>query len=422
MLETFKVLIVDLFFILLISLCTEMIIDKQNFSKNKKALLYTIAYGLAIIINMIFNVRIDNSFQMDLRHTVFVMAGLYGGIRCMIPLLGFIVMYIGILYPYEAWANLIAVSVETIAVIFLSKYYHDWRLRKKLALLGLATILNGLFVMKSVQYFFDFTTGYDYLIIAFYGGSIILLVTMLEWVRNSIAINRRIQRAEKLELVSHLAASISHEVRNPLTVTRGFLQLLESEEFPIEKRKEFFQLAKSELDRAEGIIRDYLTFAKPYPHKTEILNLEHEINHILEIINPLANMNSVTILTQIRNGHIMGEAQLFHQCILNIIKNAIEAMETNGGSMKIETNILEDMVELSVSDTGTGMTKEQMDRLGEPYFSTRGKNGTGLGMMVVYSIVHSMNGKIQVRSLLGHGTTFVLQFPRIGKAEIPSVS
>ncbi|HYK71589.1 MAG TPA: HAMP domain-containing sensor histidine kinase [Pseudoneobacillus sp.] len=414
MLETFKMLIVDLFFILLISLCTEMIIDKQNFSKNKKAVFYVFAYGLAIILNMVFYVRIDNEFQMDLRHTVFVIAGLYGGVRCMLPLLVFIVMYIGILYPYEAFANLIAVSVETIAVIVLSKYYHNWRLRKKLICLGLATIINGLLVMKSVEYFFDFTTGYDYLIITFYGGSIILLVTMLEWVRNSIAINRRIQRAEKLELVSHLAASISHEVRNPLTVTRGFLQLLETEEFPLEKKKEFFTLAKSELDRAEGIIRDYLTFAKPYPHKTEILNIENEINHILEIINPLANMNSVTILTQIKNGHIMGESQLFHQCLLNIIKNAIESMEYNGGTMKIETKAMDGIVEILISDTGAGMTKDQMDRLGEPYFSTRGKNGTGLGMMVVYSIVQSMKGKIEVRSLLGHGTTFALQFPSVG--------
>lgn len=414
MLETFKVLIVDLFFILLISLCTEMLIDKQNFSKNKRILFYVIAYGLAITLNMIFYVRIQNEFQLDLRHTAFVMAGLYGGIRCMPPLILFIVMYLGVAQPYEVYGNLITLILETIAVAFLTKHYHNWRLRTKLACVGIATLINGLLVLESVEYFFGFRTGYNLFIIAFYGGSIILLVTMLEWVRNSIAINRRIQRAEKLELVSHLAASISHEVRNPLTVTRGFLQLLETEEFPLEKKREFFNLAKSELDRAEGIIRDYLTFAKPYPHKTEILALENEINHILEIINPLANMNSVTILTQIKNGHIMGEAQLFHQCLLNIIKNAIEAMETNGGTMKIESESIDGMVEIRISDTGIGMTREQIDRLGEPYFSTRGKKGTGLGMMVVYSIVHSMNGQIHVRSLVGHGTTFVLQFPSVG--------
>jgi two-component system, sporulation sensor kinase B len=411
MFETLNVLIIDLFFILLISLCTEMLIDKKNYSKNKRTIVYVITYGIALVLNMVFYVRIDDLFQVDLRHTIFVIAGLYGGLRCMPPLLLFIVIYIGVMYPHEAYANLIALSVETLAIAFLYKYYHNWRLRKKLASLGIATLLNGILVMKSVEYFFNFTTGYDYLIISFYGVSIILLVAMLEWVRNSIAINQRIQKAEKLELVSHLAASISHEVRNPLTVTRGFLQILESEDFSKEKKQEYFSLAKSELDRAEGIIRDYLTFAKPYPHKTEKLKVSEEIHHILEIISPLANMNSVTIHTDLKDGFIWGEAHLFHQCILNILKNGIESMELKGGTLKIDTRLVGGIIVLTISDSGIGMTKEQISRLGEPYFSTRGKNGTGLGMMVVYSIVHSMKGKIQVSSQVGRGTTFVLKFP-----------
>lgn len=411
MFETFKVLIIDLFFILLIALFTEMLIDKKNYSQNKRTFVYVITYSIALFLNMVFYVRIDDLFQVDLRHTIFVLAGLYGGLRCMPPLLLFIVLYIGVMYPHEAFANIIALSVETIAIAFLSKYYHNWRLRKKLASLGIATLLNGLLVMKTVDYFFDLTTGYDYLIISFYGNSIILLVAMLEWVRNSIAINKRIQRAEKLELVSHLAASISHEVRNPLTVTRGFLQILEKEEFSQEKKKEYFSLAKSELDRAEGIIRDYLTFAKPYPHKSEKLMLREEIHHILEIINPLANMNSVTINTELAEGFIWGEAQLFHQCILNILKNGIEAMELKGGTLRIETKEVGNLIQLTISDTGIGMSKDQIARLGEPYFSTRGKNGTGLGMMVVYSIVNSMKGRIHVSSQVDRGTTFELSFP-----------
>jgi two-component system, sporulation sensor kinase B len=411
MFETFKVLIIDLFFILLISLCTEMLIDKKNYSKNKRTIVYVLTYSIALLLNMVFYVRIDDLFQVDLRHTIFVMAGLYGGLRCMPPLLLFIVIYIGVMYPHEAFANLIALSVETIAIAFLSKYYHNWRLRKKLASLGIATLLNGLLVMKSVEYIFNFTTGYDYLIISFYGGSIILLVTMIEWVRNSMAINQRIQRAEKLELVSHLAASISHEVRNPLTVTRGFLQILEKEEFSEEKKKEYFSLAMSELDRAEGIIRDYLTFAKPYPNKAEKLMVKDEIQHILEIINPFANMNSVIIQTDLTNAIIWGEAQLFHQCILNILKNAIESMELQGGILKLETKVVGDLIELTIADSGIGMTKDQISRLGEPYFSTRGKNGTGLGMMVVYSIIASMKGRIHVSSQVGRGTTFILNFP-----------
>jgi two-component system sporulation sensor kinase B len=316
------------------------------------------------------------------------------------------------MYPLEAYANALAMIVEVLAIAFLTKYYHNWRLRKKLISLGLATFINGLFIMKTVEYFFSFTTGYDFLIISFYSASLMSIVFMLEWVRNSNAIHERVQRAEKLELVSHLAASISHEVRNPLTVTRGFLQILEREDFTPEKKKEFFSLAKSELDRAESIIRDYLTFAKPYSNKTEPLLLKNEINHVIEIISPLANMNSVSIHTDVKEETIVGEMQLFHQCLLNIMKNGIEAMDSTGGNLRVETVIKDYSVDVLISDTGIGMTDAQIKRLGEPYFSTRGKNGTGLGMMVVYSIVQSMKGKITVKSQVGEGTTFILSFPK----------
>lgn len=413
MLETFKVLIVDLFFILVVSIFTEIIVDKKNLSKNKRTYVYSLTYSFALLLNMIFYVRINQEFQVDLRHTALVIAGLYGGIRCLPPMLILLTIYIGIMYPLEAYANALAMIVEVLAIAILGKYYHTWRLRKKLISLGVATFINGLFIMKTVEYFFDFTTGYDLMIISFYSLSLMSIVFMLEWVRNSNAINERVQRAEKLELVSHLAASISHEVRNPLTVTRGFLQILESEDFTPEKRKEYFALAKSELDRAETIIRDYLTFAKPYPNKTEHLLLKDEINHVIEIISPLANMNSVSIHTDLKEEEmIVGEMQLFHQCLLNILKNGIESMDTTGGILKVETLKKDHTVDVLISDTGVGMTDDQIKRLGEPYFSTRGKNGTGLGMMVVYSIVQSMKGKITVKSQVGEGTTFILSFPK----------
>ncbi|SFB06650.1 MULTISPECIES: ATP-binding protein [unclassified Bacillus (in: firmicutes)] len=412
MLETFKVLIVDLFFILVVSIFTEIIVDKKNLSKNKRTYVYSLTYSIALLLNMIFYVRINQEFQVDLRHTALVIAGLYGGVRCLPPMLILLTIYIGIMYPLEAYANALAMIVEVLAIAFLTKYYHNWRLRKKLISLGLATFINGLFIMKTVEYFFSFTTGYDLLIISFYSASLMSIVFMLEWVRNSNAIHERVQRAEKLELVSHLAASISHEVRNPLTVTRGFLQILEREDFTPEKKKEFFSLAKSELDRAESIIRDYLTFAKPYSNKTEPLLLKNEINHVIEIISPLANMNSVSIHTDVKEETIVGEMQLFHQCLLNILKNGIEAMDSTGGTLRVETVIKDYSVDVLISDTGIGMTDAQIKRLGEPYFSTRGKNGTGLGMMVVYSIVQSMKGKITVKSQVGEGTTFILSFPK----------
>jgi two-component system sporulation sensor kinase B len=412
MLETSEALIVDLFFILVVSLCTELLIDTKKIPPKYQSAFYVFAYSLALAFNMIFNVRFDGKFQMDLRIAVFVIAGLYIGHRCLIPLIFITLIYIGFIYPEELIANVVTLLISAAAIGWTSHYYRNWRLREKMIYIGGASLVTGWVIMKLIDYFFDFTTGFDSFIIGIYAAGILILIFSIEWVRNAILLKNQIQHSEKLELVSHLAASISHEIRNPLTVTRGFLQILEQEDFPPVKKREFFSLAKSELDRAEGIISDYLTFAKPISSKKEMLCLDTELHHITEVISPFANMNSVSIVTEIDKIEVKGEKQLFHQCILNIMKNGIEAMETNGGTLVLETRIQGNKVNIRITDTGIGMTEEQMGRLGEPYFSTRGKKGTGLGMMVVYSIVASMNGSIDVKSQPGKGTTFTLSFPR----------
>jgi two-component system sporulation sensor kinase B len=223
-------------------------------------------------------------------------------------------------------------------------------------------------------------------------------------------------KAEKAQVVSHLAASFGHEVRNPMTVSRGFLQLLLEEDVSFEKRIEYAGTALKELDHAENIIRSYLTFAKPQFKKKEIFDLREEMKEFINIILPLANMNNVHIdlIEQPDSNdrwNLEGERKLLHQCLLNICKNAIEAMP-KGGSLKLELFSSKTFIGIHITDTGNGMTKEQITHLGEPYFSTKEK-GTGLGMMVVYSIVKSMQGKIEITSETGKGTTITLSFPSV---------
>lgn len=411
MIDTFEILMVDLLFILLITLFTEMFVDTKVYSEKKRNMVYTFSYSIALLINFFFTVHIDGKFMMDLRHTVFLIGGLYGGIYTLPVLSIFAICYIGLYSPNEAFANTLTIMIEAVIIFCLAKFYRKWRLRKKMAVIGITVILIGYCIMKIVEYLFHFTTGYDFFIVSIYGGSMLILIYAMEWVRNSIAIKTRIQQTEKLEIVSHLAASVSHEIRNPLTVTKGFLQILETEEYPEEKKREFFSLARSELGRAEAIISDYLTFAKPSTNKMEILDMREELIHMVEVIYPLANMYSILIETDLHQVMVKGEKHLFHQCIFNILKNAIEAMEGKDGSLFIKSQLKGNMVEISISDTGIGMDKKEIQRLGEPYFSMKGKNGTGLGMMVVHSIIKSMNGKIRVESTPGKGTTFVLHFP-----------
>ena len=169
-------------------------------------------------------------------------------------------------------------------------------------------------------------------------------------------------------------------------------------------------MAIEEIYRAEAIITDYLTFAKPSPEQVEKLNVKAEIERVIDVLRPFANMNSVEIRSSLIPFHVFGERDKFQQCLLNIMKNSIEAMP-NGGTLDVYVSIGQDEVLIRITDTGIGMTKEQIERLGEPYFTTKGMKGTGLGMMVVYRIIESMGGSIEIISEVNKGTEISLSLP-----------
>lgn len=233
----------------------------------------------------------------------------------------------------------------------------------------------------------------------------------IEFLMRNTEMSHQLIKAEKLKAVEQMGAAISHEIRNPLTAASGFVQLLEDDYLPRHKRKEYLSIVKEELTSAERVIRDYLTFAKPSIDRFEELNVKSDLKQIINIVQPLANQNSVEIVTDFSViGFVRGERQKFRQCFVNVLKNAIESMP-NGGHLSVTTEFKQSYVSIEIKDTGIGMTAEQLERLGEPFYSTKGKNGTGLGMMVVHSIVRAMHGTIQVESELGIGTKFHFEFP-----------
>ncbi|MDP4084421.1 MAG: HAMP domain-containing sensor histidine kinase [Bacillota bacterium] len=237
-------------------------------------------------------------------------------------------------------------------------------------------------------------------------------------------LKKEIFEAEKGKVITHLAASFGHEVRNPITATKGFLQLLLEKDITYEKRVLYAQTALDELKHSEMIISNYLTFAKPHVKKKKIFDFREEIEIVVETVFPMANMNNIVVnlisVSNISSKWIIdGERNLLHQCLLNILKNSIEAMP-NGGVLKVELVRLERLIGVSISDTGIGMSNDQIKRLGESYFSSKEK-GTGLGMMVVYSIIKAMKGSIKVESEIGKGTTFTLLFPETPFAQLNDV-
>lgn len=221
--------------------------------------------------------------------------------------------------------------------------------------------------------------------------------------------NNELQRSEKMEIISELAASVAHEVRNPLQVTRGFLQLLS--EKSTGDAQSYLVMALSELDRASDIITDFLTFAKPEFEQILLLNVQDEFKHIESILRPLCHMNGGKMVLDMEGQlWVKGNPSKFKQAFINIIKNSIESLGDDG-YIQMSAYVREDKVYIHIKDNGEGMDQGVLNRLGEPYFSNKTK-GTGLGLMVTFRIIEAMQGEITFVSKKGAGTESIIILPQ----------
>ena len=414
-----KDLLINFLFILL-ALCLLQILHITTYAyrskelKNWQIALFPI---ITLVLCMVFPVYTNESSFWDLRYVPFILGGLYGGYKLGLTQLGIVLLVrfsMGGMGFYTAAVVLIIIGIAT---CILSNYYLKMNLKQKL-LLSVTLLITGMTVWKLLEFILlpDYVAAS--FLLEFYSINILgIIISTILWegIRTYSSLLQNLIKAEKFQMVHHLAASISHEVRNPLTVSRGFIQLLSDDGTSPENRKEFVSITLKELDRATDIINNYLTFAKPVLEKNEKININKEIQQAIYVISPLATMNGVEIEQKIdepeQNQFMsIGERKKFQQCLINVMKNGIESMKSEGGKLQIHLSGFEDTVKIEISDQGVGMSQEQIKRLGQPYFSNK-ETGTGLGLMVSYSIVKGMNGTIEVSSELGKGTCFRLNLP-----------
>ncbi len=222
-----------------------------------------------------------------------------------------------------------------------------------------------------------------------------------------------LQRAERMNAIGQLAASVAHEIRNPMTVVKGFLQIFSSKEIMSVEEKEYIQLMISEMNRAETIINDYLSMAKPDIEDTEVINCSEIVRTVTDLITSYAILTSKISIHLLIDGDyfVRGNKSELKQVLLNIMKNAIEAMKEDG-QLTISLISQDDEIIFSISDTGIGMSSDELGRLGTPFYSLKEK-GTGIGLMVCYQIIERMKGRIEVQSEKNHGTTFIISLPSL---------
>jgi len=233
-------------------------------------------------------------------------------------------------------------------------------------------------------------------------------VCMIRDITGKKLLEKELARIDKLSLVGQMAASIAHEIRNPMTSVRGFLQLLggKSECQPFQ---DYFTMMISELDRANEIITQFLSLASNKPVVFRLNSLNAAICKILPLIESdarMVNQQVKTILAPLPD--LMMDEKEISQLLLNLCRNGMEAMGDNG-ILTISTLLSAGQVELRITDQGKGIPQAVMEKLGTPFQTTK-EQGTGLGLAVCFSIAHRHQAKIEVESS-SQGTTFTIKFP-----------
>ncbi|KXY44491.1 two-component sensor histidine kinase [Bacillus toyonensis] len=387
------------------------IYDNRRYLKKYKRLLIILCTSIPLILCMRYPIYMDESCIHDLRQIPVIIGTLYGGFPVGIILFTILLITRVLFYGFNM-LTVIVYGTMFIITAFASTKFNRYNRKVKVAFAMFLTFFLAIFTTVIVLTLSEFEVNNLYIIyfILLPTTLMLFIVYFNEVLKDAVFMRSKLIKMEKMEIVSQLAASISHEVRNPLTVVKGFTQLLKTPNLSPESRDEYIEHILEELNRAQEIIDDYLTFAKPAPEKLDHISIDQELNRAINMILPLCNMNTIHITKDFSKATIVGNKQHFQQCFLNLIKNSIEAMP-NGGTLNISSTISNNKVIIRIEDSGIGMSQEQINRFGEPYFSTKSK-GTGLGTMVAVKIIETMHGNLKIQSTVSKGTALTITFPK----------
>ncbi|KYD11080.1 ATP-binding protein [Heyndrickxia sporothermodurans] len=325
-----------------------------------------------------------------------------------------------IIYVNEAAISMVNVRskhqiISKSIIDFISKEYTD-RVNERLHQIKkerqpLPNIEYKLTRFDGQSIFFDATS-----VLSRYEGKDVILTIGKDVTDQKKQTDSLLQKSEKLALVGQMAAGIAHEIRNPLTSIKGFIQLFRSNT----KQKEYYDLVLNELERINIILGEFLVLAKPSVVVFKEIDVKKLIKDVVTLINSQLMLNNVQIKVEM-DEHIPSiscEETQMKQVFINILKNSIEAMP-NGGIIEIKVQEKKKgKLSICIIDQGTGIPSDRISTLGEPFYTTKEK-GTGLGLMTCIRIIESHNGTFHISSELNKGTTVEITIPTITQPYIP---
>jgi signal transduction histidine kinase len=249
----------------------------------------------------------------------------------------------------------------------------------------------------------------------------VLAVTLI-WVNQNRYLRRmkgmedRIRLAERLSSLGHLAAGVAHEIRNPLNAIGMGLQRLRREFVPQEEPKKqeylaFADVMSKEIRRVNDIVEQFLTLSRPSQLHLTTASLQELLKNLVLLLQEEASSRGIRLQLEMTPElpSIKMDAEKLMQALLNLVKNGLQAIE-NGGTVRIETRVLKNRIEVSISDTGAGISSDQMEKIFNYYYTTKEK-GVGLGLPIAHRIIEAHGGQLTVESQVGSGTKVTIALP-----------
>jgi len=244
-------------------------------------------------------------------------------------------------------------------------------------------------------------------------GKVIGAVAVFKDQSETRQLQKQLLRADRLAALGELAAGIAHDIRNPLTSIRGFVQYLQKSEDPAELR-EYAPLIIREVDGLNRIIGELLEFSKPHPPRYTKVQVNDLIQEVLSLFKTRAEKQAVRIDLELDADlpPIEADGEQLKQVMVNLFINACQAIVTKGNIILKTLNDSVDWISISVIDNGVGISQDNLEKVFDPFYSTK-PAGTGLGLAVVQRIINSHMGDIDIKSEQGKGTIVTIHLPRL---------
>ncbi|GED68669.1 sporulation kinase [Brevibacillus reuszeri] len=391
----------------------------QNYSRT----FILITSSISLFLAMTFASSVVDGIIFDIRYVILFFGLVYGGMQTALILVLEFVLYRCYLGGEGMGVALLMLVCTFLLSVVIYKLYQ--KTHRKTLYTFLAGILFSLVALGLTYLFFPAYVkqhlAYHVFVIPFQNSvGIWLLMSLFSKAIADKELFIIHAQNEKIQAMSHVAASLAHEVRNPLTAVKGFLRLMQEGPNEPYKTEQYIKISLDEIQRTESILTEYLSISKPLQERHEPINVSEQLHVIQEVMLPFANMHNVELDVQIFDTPvtIIANPDEIKQVLVNFVKNSIEACaDVPNGRVMLSILIEKGNAILLIGDNGIGMDEGQIQRLGSIYFSTK-SSGTGLGLTYSYHVIHSIGGTIQVTSEPFIGTKFTITFPCLAQEKV----